>query len=258
MIRGNRIFRARDGIYLSFTDGLVVRGNDVTDARYGVHSMFSQNITVEQNRIHETLLGAALMNSNRLVFRNNRLEKIRTGATPYGVLLKDIGDLRLENNLFIQNRVGIYADGSPDRDDRQAIIRHNLLIGNESAFALQSNVRLTVSENDIVDNLSEVRAEGGSLSSDNHWSSQGRGNFWSDYRGYDRNGDGIGEVSFTVSGAIDYLLHRNQSIRAFLYTPAHSALELAARMFPLFRPDPLLTDPAPLMRPVSAVARVNQ
>jgi hypothetical protein len=35
--------------------------------------------------------------------------------------------------------------------------------------------------------------------------------------------------------------------QAFLYTPAHLAIEAAARMFPVFRQPPLLTDAFPLM-----------
>jgi hypothetical protein len=36
-------------------------------------------------------------------------------------------------------------------------------------------------------------------------------------------------------------------MQAFLYTPAHLALEAAARMFPLFRQAPVLVDDRPLM-----------
>ena len=36
-------------------------------------------------------------------------------------------------------------------------------------------------------------------------------------------------------------------IQALLYTPAHAAIESAARMFPLFRQPPLIVDERPLM-----------
>jgi nitrous oxidase accessory protein len=64
-IRWNRIAEARDGIYLSFTDGILVSDNDVTRCRYGVHSMYSQNATFERNQLTSNLLGAALMMSAR-------------------------------------------------------------------------------------------------------------------------------------------------------------------------------------------------
>jgi nitrous oxidase accessory protein NosD len=46
---------------------------------------------------------------------------------------------------------------------------------------------------------------------------------------------------------MDALVARQPMVQALLYTPAHLAVEAAARMFPLFRQAPLLTDPHPLM-----------
>ena len=79
------------------------------------------------------------------------------------------------------------------------------------------------------------------------WSRDGRGNAWSQYRGYDANRDGIGDVPHRVEDAMDALIRRNALAQAFLYTPAHLALEAAARMFPLYRQQPVLVDEYPLM-----------
>ena len=51
-----------------------------------------------------------------------------------------------------------------------------------------------------------------------------------------------------MDGSADALAGGNELVRAFLYTPAHLALEAAARMFPLFRRPPVLVDEHPLMR----------
>ena len=256
LISGNRIANARDGIYLSFTDGIRVENNTVTASRYGVHSMFSENIRVERNRLQDNLLGAALMNSNKLVFSGNFVADNRRGSTAYGVLLKDIGDLDLQNNHLVRNRVGIYADNAPDRSDRAAVIRQNLLLGNETGMALQSNVRVAVSENSFIDNLTDVRSEGGTLSR-NAWSVGGRGNFWSSHRAVDGNGDGVGDFPFVPESAMSSLIQKNTSVRAFLYTPAHQILELAVRMFPIFRTAPLLVDDSPLVSPAHATRRTR-
>jgi nitrous oxidase accessory protein len=255
LVAGNRVTGARDGIYLSFTSGIRVDANFVTRSRYGIHSMFSNEITVERNHLRENLLGAALMNSDKLVFRRNRTEMHREGATAYGILLKDIGELVLEENLIARNRVGIYADNTPDRRDREAIIRHNTIIGNDSAFGLQSNARVIVIGNRIADNMMTVTAQGGRLSPGNQWAQNGRGNFWGEYAGIDRNRDGVGDYPHEVSDAVDALLNRNPLVSAFLHSPAHRVINLAARMFPLFRPEPLLVDPAPLVRPSSLTPR---
>ena len=71
---------------------------------------------------------------------------------------------------------------------------------------------------------------------------------WGEYRGYDADGNGIGDIPHRVDAVMDALLQRTPLAQAFLYTPAHLALEAAARMFPLSRRQPVLVDPAPLMR----------
>ena len=65
----------------------------------------------------------------------------------------------------------------------------------------------------------------------------------------DANGDGIGDLPFQLEDAMDALVRRNPSIQALLYTPAHLAIEAAARMFPVYRQPPVLVDRHPLMIP---------
>jgi nitrous oxidase accessory protein len=243
----NRISDARDGIYLSFTEGVVVAGNTVTRCRYGLHSMYSQQATFQSNDASDNLLGAALMMSDRLVLRDNRIARNREGAAAYGVLLKDIGDLIAEGNQIVGNRVGIYAEGVPANPAREAVFTGNTIAGNEVGLALQSTAALTVAGNRIAENLTDVRPLGRELSAGMRWSRDGRGNWWSQYRGYDANGDGIGDVPHRLDDAMDALVRRNPLVQAFLYTPAHLAVEAAARMFPLYRQRPVLIDDRPLM-----------
>lgn len=251
----NRIRDARDGVYLSFAERAVVEGNDVSSCRYGIHSMYSSDSVIRDNHLHDNLLGAALMYSQSLTLAGNRIERHRAGATPYGLLLKDIGDLDVSGNRFVGNRVGIYAEGVGQEPGSTARIRGNLLAGHEAALVLQRNATIVASGNSLLDNLTDVRAGGGRLADDNRWSENGRGNRWSTYQGYDRDGDGVGDLPHRVEGLLQGLLGREPSTQAFLYTPAHQALEAAARMFPLFRAEPLLVDEAPLVGPVATEAR---
>jgi nitrous oxidase accessory protein len=246
-VEGNFTRQSRDGVYLSFADGVSVIDNDISESRYGIHSMYSKGAVVEGNRLHENLLGAALMYSDRLVLRCNRIERHREGATAYGLLLKDIDNVLVENNILLGNRVGIYADNIPVGRDNRAVIRGNLIAGNEAAMALQSMVRLQFTDNQLVDNLVPVRTEGGDLSSSNRWSVDGRGNYWDDYPGFDRDGDGVGDLPYRFEAIMEQLVRQRPAARAFLYTPAHLALESAARMFPVVRPAPLIVDDHPLM-----------
>jgi nitrous oxidase accessory protein len=246
-ITGNRISHARDGIYLSFTARVVVRGNDVRECRYGLHSMYSEEATFEDNTVAANLLGSALMMSDRLVFSRNRIVHHREGAAAYGLMLKDIGDLRAEDNQILGNRIGIYAEGVPSDPRRAAVFERNVLAGNEVALALQSTAAMTITRNRFAGNLTDVRPLGRQLSAGMQWVRDGRGNSWDRYRGYDADGDGIGDLPYTLEDAMDALMRRNPAIQAFLYTPAHRAIEAAARMFPLARQPAVLIDTAPLM-----------
>jgi nitrous oxidase accessory protein len=247
VIARNHIADARDGIYLSFTERISVTGNVVTDCRYGLHSMYSQDARFEQNEVTRNLLGAALMMSDRLVLRRNQIRQQREGVAAYGVLLKDIGNLVAEENEITSNRIGIYAEAVPSNPQHEAVLRGNVIAGNEVGLALQSTARLTVTENRIAENLADVRALGRTLSPGMRWSIDGRGNSWGQYRGYDADGNGVGDMPHRVEDAVDALMRRNPLIQALLYTPAHLALEAAARMFPLYRQPPLLVDEQPLM-----------
>lgn len=246
-IRENRIAEARDGIYLSFTERVVTAGNDVRGCRYGLHSMNSVDAEFSGNRLRGNLLGAAMMQSDRLVLRGNRIEQHREGSAAYGILLKDIGDLLAEDNEILANRVGLYAEAVPTQPTREAVFARNVIAGNEVGLALQSNAALTMTDNRIAENLTDVRPLGRQLSPNMRWSRDGRGNSWSQYRGYDADRDGIGDIPHRVDATVDALVARHPLMQAFLYTPAHLALDAAARMFPLYRQAPLLVDERPLM-----------
>jgi len=254
-IVGNRIADARDGIYLSFTEGVVASGNQVTRCRYGIHSMYSQDAAIVDNRLVANLLGSALMMSDRLVLRGNRIERHRQGAAAYGLLLKDIGDLIAEDNIIVGNRIGVYAEGVATIASRTARLSRNIIAGNEVGLAMQSNAALTLTDNQLADNLTDVRPLGRRISERARWSADGRGNFWSQYRGYDADGDGVGDVPHHVDDVMDALMRRSPAAQAFLYTPAHLALEAAARMFPLFIQPPVVVDDHPLMAAASRRTR---
>jgi nitrous oxidase accessory protein len=248
-VADNRIREARDGIYLTFADDVVAEGNDVRGCRYGIHSMYSENSRFVGNHLEDNLLGGALMYSDGLQMRCNTVRRNREGATAYGILLKDIDSLLLQDNLIIGNRVGVYADSTPVGRDKKAIVRGNVIAGNDAALALQGTVRLTFYDNQVSSNLADVRAEGGALSDGNVWAVAERGNYWDAYRGYDADGDGIGDLPYRYEMVMNELLRHAPASRAFVYTPASLVLERAVRLFPVYRFEPLLIDPYPLMSP---------
>ena len=89
------------------------------------------------------------------------------------------------------------------------------------------------SGNQFRDNWSDLVLSG--AGSTTRWSAGGRGNYWSRYRGFDFDGDGVGDAPHPLVGAFEKLEGDNPAARIFLQSPAAAGLELAARLGNLAR-----------------------
>lgn len=246
VVEGNTIQQARDLLFW-YSEGTTIRGNHVRGGRYGLHLMFNHNTTIEGNVLEDNSVGVYLMYSRDVTIFGNTLARSR-GPSGYAVGLKDTERVTVEGNVVRDNRVGLYMDTSPDSI---AVFRRNAFAFNDIGAALLPGVqRATFSENAFLENQEQVAVRGGGDLKGNAWSQAGRGNYWSDYVGYDANGDGIGDAPYRSAGLFENITDRNPSLRLFGYSPAAQAVDLAARAFPLVRPQVKLEDAAPLMQPV--------
>ncbi|MBX3472369.1 MAG: nitrous oxide reductase family maturation protein NosD [Planctomycetes bacterium] len=245
----NVVTRGRD-VVLWYSAHLTVADNEVTDGRYGLHFMYTDDADIQRNRLVGNSVGVYLMYSRRLRMSHNAVVGNR-GPSGFGLGLKDMDECDVTDNVFADNRVGAYVDNSPREAQSFLIFRRNLFAGNDTGVALLPSVRKnTYSENAFVDNGEHVGVLGGGTLGANAWSDGGRGNFWSDYAGYDRDGDGVGDVPYRSERLFEHLAQRHPELKLFVYTPAANAVELAARAVPLVRPQPKLLDDAPLVAPV--------
>ena len=155
------------------------------------------------------------------------------------MLLKDIGDLVAEDNDILANRVGIYAEGVPSNPCREAIFTGNVIAGNEVGLALQSNAALTMTGNRIAENLTDVRPLGTPALRRHALVARRARQFVGPVsRASTRTATASATSRTRSPDAMDALVRRNPLVQAFLYTPAHLALEAAARMFPIYRQAP--------------------
>ena len=244
----NTAVQAGREIVIWFSDHVRFRGNRVVEGRYGIHIMYSHHAVLEQNILADNSVGSFAMYSDDVVIRGNQFMSNR-GPSGYGIGLKDMERLHIEGNLLARNRVGIYFDNSPWRPDYVAETRGNLVVGNNIGLLFQAAVRDNLlAENAFIDNLEQVAISGGTTLTGNSWADGNRGNHWSDYTGYDANGDGLGDLPHQPRSLFENLMETHPPLRWYLYSPAALAVDLAARAFPPLEPDPKLTDPIPLMR----------
>ncbi len=64
------------------------------------------------------------------------------------------------------------------------------------------------------------------------WSHEGKGNYWSDYLGWDRNSDGIGDVPYEPNDNVDRLLWVYPQVRLLMHSPQHRIIAFSTARFP--------------------------
>ncbi len=249
LIEGNTIHDGRDAI-LWYSSGIVIRNNVASKCRYGLHLMFSDDVTIEDNRFTENSVGVYLMYSAGVTIRRNLLVRNR-GPSGYGIGLKETDRFTVEENLVTGNRVGVYIDGSPFTDAQPGVFHRNTFAYNDIGFTfLPSAKGNELTDNNFIDNIDHVTVGGrGDLSANAFWKGE-RGNFWSDYTGYDQNGDGVGDFVHESQTLFENIMDKEPKLRLFLFSPAQQAIEFVGRTLPAVRPEPKFCDEVPLMRPV--------
>jgi nitrous oxidase accessory protein len=243
IIEDNTISEMRDGLYIQSCNGNQIRRNRVSNLRYGLHYMFSDRNVFEDNLFSNNVAGAAIMYSNHIEFRRNAFVHNR-GFSSFGILFQECNDLLAEENFIIDNATGIFMEAL-----RKTTFRHNTIANNDVAMQMFASSDANVfTENNFVNNLSPLQLIGRSTTT--KWSENGRGNFWSDYDGYDLNEDGRGDVPVKIQNVFEYLEGNHPRLRLFLDSPAARAMAVAERTFPILRGSSEI-DEAPLMKPVA-------
>ncbi|GMU80511.1 MAG: hypothetical protein AMXMBFR47_03820 [Planctomycetota bacterium] len=256
-IESNEIVDVRD-VVIWYSKGTHIVGNDVSGSRYGLHFMYASGSVLENNRLVDNSVGVFLMYSADILLRGNLLARNR-GPSGYGVGLKDMDAVTIVDNAIVANRVGIYFDNSPQRVDSFGEVAGNTLAFNDVGLAFQPAVkRNRIHDNTFNENIEQVAIVGSGDFQGNDFTVAGRGNYWSDYAGFDSNGDGLGDVEYRSISLFENLMDREPKMRLFLYSPAQQAIEFAGRAFPIMRPEPKIRDAAPLMQPVERPVLAHQ
>ncbi|MGK2964328.1 MAG: nitrous oxide reductase family maturation protein NosD [Tepidiformaceae bacterium] len=253
LISGNHVDGAKDGVFVGFGLRNTIEDNVVTNVRYGIHYMYADDNVFRRNIFRDNLAGAALMYSRRLVLEDNEFSHNTSAASGYGLLMKDVDDVRMRGNQISQNRIGLTFEGAPLTPGSTVVLDGNFIGNNQVALELFTNTDITFTGNTFSGNLRQVQSAGGDLSDRNAWSLDGRGNYWDDYRGYDADGDGVGDRPYQYAGTFNDLAQEEPALLAFAFTPAQAALDLAANWFAAYEPKPVVFDDYPLMKPTLSI-----
>ncbi|GAB4169571.1 MAG: right-handed parallel beta-helix repeat-containing protein [Rhodocyclaceae bacterium] len=241
LIRGNRFERVRDLAFTNSPDNRIVE-NRLKDGRYGMQIVFSPRLEVSGNRISHTATGIVALYSPNLVLRGNRVAHALAGGG--GIVFKESDDGLVEGNEIVHCAVGLLVDAPPEpigvltvRGNRFA---HNVagvhFYGEKGGHRLENNR--------FEHNLTQVTVSAAGAGSDNVW----RGNAWSDYQGFDRDGDGIGDTPHEIRLYADRIWMELPKAKFFANSPAFELLDFLERLAPFSAPALIARDSEPRLR----------
>jgi len=244
-IRGNKVSFVRDGVYFDHSDFNLVEENEFSNLRYGVHYMYCEDNRFFRNVFRDSVGGVAIMYTERVTFRENQILNNRDGYNAFGLLLKDCLDSVAEANVIVGSVNGIFIDSS----HRNRFVSNLVAYNDVGVMLFASALENSFSANDFIGNLATLHTVG---RADAEWTPQGLGNYYSNYAGYDIDGDGVGDTTHRLQDAFEYLEGSRPLLRLFLMSAVADALAAAEKAFPLV-PSSEEEDRAPRMKPVSGV-----
>lgn len=236
----NQVRGHRDGIYFEFVTESVIWRNIIEDnIRYGLHFMFSHHDSYFTNVFRNNGAGVAVMYSKHVTMINNLFDK-NWGESAYGLLLKEINDSYMSGNQFVENTIGIYAEGSSNNT-----IENNNFRENGWAMKIQASCTSNIiSKNNFIGNTFDMGTNG-SLVLNNFDK-----NYWDKYDGYDLNKDGIGDVPYHPLSLFSVIIENNPSAMLLYRSFMITLLDKSEKVLPSITPDNFI-DNTPLMKPIS-------
>ncbi|MCP3674004.1 MAG: nitrous oxide reductase family maturation protein NosD [Gammaproteobacteria bacterium] len=252
LVEYNEVWHTRDGIYIDTSNNNQLINNELHDLRYGIHYMYSYNNLIKKNVTRRTRTGYAFMQSKFLTVEDNRSEN----DTNYGILMNFITNSTLSGNQIVdthqQQGAGgeSYIKGAEGRalfiyNAHFNTVKNNLLTRSDIAIHLTAGSEDNkIYGNYFVKNKQQVKYV---ANREVEWSFEGQGNFWSDYQGWDRNFDGIGDEAFEPNDGIDKILWKYPTANVLINSPAVQTLRWVQKKFPVLK-SPGIKDSYPLMK----------
>ncbi len=236
-VQSNWVSRQRDGIYLEFvTHSLLAYNYSHDNVRYGLHFMFSNNDEYQHNTFSGNGAGVAVMFSNHVGMSYNTFSR-NWGPSSYGILLKEISDSRLLKNVFTENTMGIYLEGTS-----RIHASHNRFASNGWGMRIQASCNDNLLDsNEFTGNSFDV-ATNGSRSLNRFVN-----NYWDHYEGYDLDRNGVGDVPFRPVGVYSSIVEEMPVAMMMYRSFTAGIIDRAERVFPSAGAE-TLADSFPVMK----------
>jgi nitrous oxidase accessory protein len=227
-----------------YSEDNVISGNTGTGGRYSMHFMYSKYNLVEKNRFWNNSVGIYVMYSDGVVLRDNYIAHA-TGATGMGLGLKESSEVKVENNTIMYCASGINIDQSPYQPDTIDEFTGNIVAYNGIGIEFNDQARIgnVFRGNVVKGNLTSIAARSRASAIRQTF----EGNYWEDYQGFDRDGDGFGDTPHEVYTYADRMWMDVPLAQFFKGSPMMEFLDFLERLAPFTEPDILMRDAKPRM-----------
>lgn len=240
LIESNQVIDSRDMVAW-YSNHNTYRNNIGKRSRYSIHFMFAKDSVVEGNSFYDNAVGIYLMYTERIHLRGNTISHA-TGATGMAFGFKESSDSEVENNEVIYCAVGVGSDLSPFEPDTTIRFKNNRFAFNGVAIRFTSELGGNILTDNIFEgNLTDVVQMGRGVADKNQW----RGNYFADYQGFDRNGDGVGDTPHELYSYADQIWIETPAAQFFKTSPVLELLDFLERLAPFSSPELQLKDDAP-------------
>jgi nitrous oxidase accessory protein len=239
-VTDNTISDSRDTVVWYSANNTISR-NTTFNSRYSLHFMYSRYNLVEDNHYYNNTVGVFLMYSDGVVLRNNYIAHA-SGATGVGIGFKETSDVTVEGNKILYCASGLYIDISPFQPDTINKFSDNLIAYNGIGVRFLNDwAGNEFRENRIIDNLTQIVVSSGKTANRNIWD----GNYWSDYEGFDKDSDGVGDTAYELYVYADRLWQDVPYAQFFKGSPVLEVLDFLERLAPFTEPHLLVSDARP-------------
>ena len=245
----NTLVKSRDFV-VWYSHGNHIENNYGEWGRYSLHFMYTGKNYVHNNTYVHNTVGIFFMYSRDTIATGNVI-KNSMGTTGLGIGLKDASNFTLKGNKILYCARGLYLDRSPFEPDQNNTITDNAILYNSEGVHFHSlSLHNILKGNVLKGNIETVVNDSyNTRVTENQWD----GNYWEDYQGFDKNGDGIGDTPYSLHAYADKVWMLNPNIKFFYGSPVISILNFLAKLAPLSEPVRLLTDHHPRMKPSAKV-----
>ena len=242
-LSGNHLYRSRDFV-VWYSHGNLIEKNLGEYSRYSLHFMYTGKNIVRNNTYKHNSVGIFFMYSRDTVATGNLIEN-SMGTTGLGIGMKDASNFTLRDNTIIYCARGLFIDRSPYEPGTVNTIEGNRIIYNSEGIHFHS---LSL-HNHFVDNIFKGNIENVINDSYNTKVTENLfdRNYWDDYEGFDRNGDGVGDTPYTYYAYADKIWLLNPNLKFFYGSPVISILNFLAKLAPFSQPVKLVSDKHPKM-----------